>query len=488
MNFLKNRFFFILFLSAINSFAQSGCTDYQATNFDPSAIMNDGSCVYSFTTLPLSFNCFIDSIETGETSGIVYQNNNLWTHVDDTYNIIYRIDTLTDSIFQRVTLNNSTNIDWEDISSDSNHIYIGDIGNNDGNRTNLKFYKVLKSDITTSSSTVNAGIINFSYSDQTNFNISHNSNFYDCEAFFILNDSIHLFTKGWVNRWTKHYVLHADTGVQIAQLVDSFNVAGLITSAAIQGDSLVVLLGLNFSGGYCSVWMLSSFEGSRFFSGNKRKFSIGNFSTAGQAEGICFLDTNKGYISNEQFGNIRAQLREFDLNSFLAPAPPAPAITTSANTINQNLKACADSGNATFTIWNSSTSAGQDLYFSIAGFTSWLSTTPVSDTLAPGDSAIINLRFMSGSMIGGVYNTNLSIQSNDPYRPVQNVSVTLNVDFNPCLDFTFSSDTCNGTVNFISTSINTRSNPGTRSGPSCRPAPRAYCSASASSSCRSRRP
>lgn len=456
MNFVTKSFILLFLLSGTGSFAQSGCTDYQATNFDPSAIINDGTCVYSFTSLPLTFTCLIDSIETGETSGIVNQDNNFWTHVDDTYNIIYRIDTLTDSILQRVTINNSTNIDWEDISSDSNHIYIGDVGNNDGNRMNLKFYKVLKSNITDSSTTANAGTINFSYSDQVNFNISHNNNFYDCEAFFILNDTIHMFTKGWVNKWTKHYVLPADTGTQVAQLVDSFNVAGLITSAAIQGDSLVVLLGLNFSGGNnCFVWMLNEFEGSRFFSGNKRKFSIGGFFITGQAEGICFKDTCKGYISNEKFASIPAQLREFDLNPYLAPAPPVPAIATSANAINQNLQACADSGNATFTIWNSSTSVGQDLNFTIGALPPWISATPNSDTLAPGDSAVITLSFMSGVMSGGSYNTNVLIQSNDPYRPTQNVAITLNVDYNPCMDFLFTSDTCTGIVTFISTSINT---------------------------------
>ncbi len=459
MNLLTKSFILIFLLPGIYSFAQSGCTDYQATNFDPSAIINDGSCIYPYTSLPLTLKCYIDSIETGETSGIVKQDNNLWTHVDDTYNIIYRIDTLTDSILQRVTINNSSNIDWEDISSDSSHIYIGDVGNNDGNRANLKFYKILQSEITDSSSSVNASTINFSYSDQTNFNVSHNNNFYDCEAFFILNDSIHMFTKGWVNKWTKHYVLSADTGIHVAQLVDSFNVGGLITSAAIQGDSLVVLLGLNFSGGNnCFVWMLRHFEGSRFFSGNKRKFSIGGFFIAGQAEGICFKDANRGYISNEQFGSIRSQLRVFDLHPYLTPAPPVPAIATSANTIYQNLQACTDSANTTFTIWNSSVSVGQDLYFSIGGLAPWVTATPISDTLAPGDSAVITLSFMSGTMTGGAYNTNISILSNDPYRPVQNVSVTLNVNYNPCLDFTFTSDTCNGVISFTTTSINTPTN------------------------------
>ncbi len=455
MNFVKKYFLLISLLPALSSFAQSGCTDYRATNFDPVAVINDGSCIYPNTSLPLTFKCYIDSINLIETSGIVNQNNNFWTHVDNTDNSIYRIDTLTKSIFQKVTINNSTNYDWEDITSDSNHIYVGDVGNNYGNRTNLRFYKVLKSDITPTSVTVNAGRINFSYSDQVNFTVNHNYNFYDCEAFIYLNDSIHMFTKGWVNRWTKHYVLPADTGIQVAQLVDSFNVGGLITSAAIQGDSLVVLLGLNFSGGNnCFIWMLNKFSGSHFFNGNKLKFAIGTPLTIGQTEGICFKDTNKGYITNEENFGVPDQLREFDINPYLAPAPPTPIIITSANSIIQNLKACSAIGSGSFTIRNSTSFAGQDLYYTVVA-PPWISATPISDTIPPGDSVVVTLSFSSGTLSAGTYLANISIQSNDMFRPIKNIAFTLNVDNNPCMDFVFISDTCTGLVNFISSSINT---------------------------------
>src|SRR5205085_6787360 len=130
------------------------------------------------------------------------------------------------------------------------------------------------------------------------------------------------FTKGWVNRWTKHYVLPADTGTQVAQFVDSFFAASLVTSAAIQGDSLVVLLGINFSGGNnCYVMQFNKFEGTRYFSGNKRRLTIGGPSDVGQAEAICIKSANKGYITNERSGFVDAQLREFDLTPYLRPAP-----------------------------------------------------------------------------------------------------------------------------------------------------------------------
>ncbi len=458
MTFLNRIFAFILTLSVTYSNAQTGCTDYQATNYDPTAVTNDGSCVYPFTTLPLTFKCLIDSALLFESSGIGNQDNNFWTHIDDSDNSIYRIDTLSDSIFQKVTINNSSNYDWEDITTDSTHIYVGDVGNNDGNRTNLRFYKILNSDITPGSTTVDAGRINFSYSDQVDFTVNHNHHYYDCEAFFYMNDSIHMFTKGWVNKWTKHYVLSADTGTHVAQLVDSFDVAGLITSAAIQGDSLVVLLGLNFSGGLSSfVWMFYDFEGSNFFSGNKRRFYLGNPNIIGQAEAICFKDTNMGYITNEELV-APAQIRQFNLNPYLIPPPPPPVMTSSDTNILVSVKACNDTGSVTFTITNSTASNGHNLNVSIGNFPPHVTANPLSDTLAPGDSAIFTLHYGSGSYSSGDYVSNISLLSNDPLNPFQNITLQMFVDSNPCMDYTYLTDTCTGFTNFYSTSINTPTN------------------------------
>jgi hypothetical protein len=457
---LKKSVVLFFFIFSLRSFAQPGCTDYQASNFDPWAVTNDGSCIYPNTILPFTFKCYVDSSELNETSGIANQNNNFWTHVDDANTAIYRIDTLSKTVFQKLTINNSTNYDWEDITFGDNHIYIGDVGNNAGNRTNLRFYKVAKSDFNSTSTTVNAGRINFSYSDQLDFTVNHNHHFYDCEAFFFMNDSIHMFTKGWVNRWTKHYVLPADTGTQIAQLIDSFYVASLITSAAIQGDSVVVLLGLNVSGGSNTmIWSLNKFQGSQFFSGNKRRFTIGTFFSTGQAEGICFTGANKGFITNERndLGStiIPAQVHEFDLNPYLGPVAPSPVIAISNNPIIQNVQACSDSGSTTFTIGNFSEYPGQNLIFSINVIPSWLSASPVTDTIAPGDSAVITLRYTSGTMPGGSYLTFIGIHSNDPFHTDKNVSFRLNVNNNPCMNFISTSDTCNGNVYFNSSSINT---------------------------------
>jgi len=315
--------FIAIFMAAfLRARAQSGCTDTQAMNYDANAVVNDGSCIYPATTLPLQLLCEIDSNDLAETSGIVPLGPDLWSHADGSVHMIYRIDTLSPTILQTVDINRGGNTDWEDITRSDDYLYIGDFGNNSGSRTNLRILRVLRSDLTDTTTNVDADIINFYYVDQVDFTTNHNNHPFDCEAFFYWNDSLHLFTKDWANHRTKHYIIPADTGNHAAQVVDSFDVQGLITSASIQDDGLIVLLGYSFSGGaQCFVWMLNDYEGTRFFSGNKRRFSIGSPAVVGQSEGICLRGENKGFITNEKFQqfifNVPPQLRSFDLSNYL---------------------------------------------------------------------------------------------------------------------------------------------------------------------------
>ncbi|NQX97144.1 MAG: T9SS C-terminal target domain-containing protein, partial [Flavobacteriales bacterium] len=166
-----------------------------------------------------------------ETSGLIYFNGKIITHNDSGGDPkLYEIDTITGNITRTIEITNAINIDWEDIAQDSNYIYIGDIGNNNGNRTNLKIYRILKSDYL-NNLTVLADTINFSYNDQVNFTSLPNNNNFDCEAFVIHNDSIILFTKNWVTATVNAYVLPKTIGSHIAKNVSTYNSLGLITGA-----------------------------------------------------------------------------------------------------------------------------------------------------------------------------------------------------------------------------------------------------------------
>jgi hypothetical protein len=311
--------FVLLFLVFTpNLKAQSyGCTDPKAANYNSSSSYNDGSCIYNLDTISPTSSFNLDTI-LSETSGLIKWNNQIWTHNDsggDTN--LYALDTLNGSIIRSLPLNGISNTDWEEISQDSNFIYIGDFGNNqNGVRIDLKILRVSKNSILTNSPLIET--INLTYSNQTNFTaLAANTTDFDCEAFLVSKDSIYLFTKQWSNRQTSTYALPKNPGTHIAKLQSTMNVQGLITgSVYIESKKLVVL------SGYSTllqpfIYLLYDFQDSRYFSGNKRKIIISL--AFHQVEGITTANGLKYYISNEYLPqlNILQKLHILDLSTFL---------------------------------------------------------------------------------------------------------------------------------------------------------------------------
>jgi hypothetical protein len=250
-----------------------------------------------------------------ECSGLAYFANRLWTHEDGgSLDQLYVIDTLTGSLLQMVTVPNTDNLDWEDLAEDDDHLYIGDFGNNKGDRKDLHILKIQKSDLLLGNASPQ--IIAFSFSDQTNFTPAENATDFDCEAFFFWNDSLHLFSKNWANFKTRHYVLPSTPGNHVAQLRDSLQVQGQITGADITDDGKAVLLGYNVTTGETFLWLLFDFPGSRFFAGNKRKISLGNALSISQPEGIVFRNNTKGYICSERYSALPQKLLSFDIKAW----------------------------------------------------------------------------------------------------------------------------------------------------------------------------
>ena len=143
-----------------------------------------------------------------------------------------------------------------------------------------------------------------------------------------------------------------------------------------------------------------------------------------------------------------------DVDTFVcltATTFPAPIVSPSVNSLSQNLRACNDTGSATFNITNT---GGSFLIFHLSNLPAWISASPSSDTLGPAASILITLHFGSGIFSGGPKVANIQIISNDPLAPNKNISFTMNVDSNPCMNFTIVSNTCTGFSNFTSTAIN----------------------------------
>jgi hypothetical protein len=301
---------------------QSGCTDPQASNYDSLAQQNNGSCIYPSTYWAPPFQTDLpDTLD--EVSGIVYAGNRWWVHNDSgNDHVFYSIQPDSGYIIQAVKLKHAENHDWEDIAASGSHLYVGDIGNNNGDRTNLGVYKVKLSnigagaDVTVDDS--NWSFIPYAYDDQTDFSTQpNNQTEFDCEALLFFQSELHLFTKKWLSKTTTHYRINQNTGV--AETLESFNVQGLITASDISPDGkTVALLGYN-KDGFPDVflWLLWDFTGDKFFSGNKRRIELGTPLTLGQSEGIGFRDNCHGYITNEAFNyssiHVNQAVHTFDI-------------------------------------------------------------------------------------------------------------------------------------------------------------------------------
>jgi hypothetical protein len=312
----KTSFLFclvLLFAVSLHTNAQiAGCTDPQATNYNPSAVINNGSCTYAALNYSPPLRVELGT-SLREISGITYYKGNLLGIIDDiNNNKIFVIDTLTGAVKQTITVDGATNYDWEEITQDSTHIYIGDFGNNySGNRKDLQIFKIAKTafldvpgDYTIPASAVEK--IAFSYPDQTDFTAVLNNTRFDCEAFVIRNNKIHLFTKNWIGDYSVHYSLPTEPGVYVATRLDSLNTGNLMVTGASLGahDELLLTayeantstLTFNFA-----LYLIYGFDHTDYFfnTGNKRKITLPGLTTTGQVEGVCFVNATHGFLSNE---------------------------------------------------------------------------------------------------------------------------------------------------------------------------------------------
>ena len=269
--------------------------------------------------------------ELNESSGLLYYNGALWS-INDGGNeaTLYKIDTTAPyTILQTFVLENTNNTDWEGLAQDEHSFYIGDFGNNAGNRQDLRILKLDKNQINTSinqTDTIrNIAIINFSFSDQVDFNLTTHEHNFDCEAFIYYQDSIYIFSKNWVDKKTRIYHLPTQAGNYTAILKDSFNTQFAVTDASIDSTNKnLILIGYNGSNGNCFAYTFRNFQNRDFFSGNNQRLNLPHLITSSQIEGVTFFNAYSGWISGENFNrgpiNIPATLQWFDLSEYFQNA------------------------------------------------------------------------------------------------------------------------------------------------------------------------
>ena len=253
--------------------------------------------------------------EINESSGLVYHDQQLWTHNDSGDSpTLYQLSPENRSLQRTIFLKNALHSDWEDIAQDDAYFYIGDFGNNNGDRQDLKIYRIAKADL--SQDTLEAAVIAFSFSDQTDFSTRPKAHNFDCEALVATTNFLYLFSKNHLNHQTRRYQLSKSPGTQTAKFIDSFDAQGLVTGAAWDKETQTLcLLGYTKPDDYQGfIWIFNSFTGNDFFSGQSEKVDLGLDT---QIEGIGFWEEQKYYFSSEGRNRGEQQLYLFDVGEWL---------------------------------------------------------------------------------------------------------------------------------------------------------------------------
>ena len=196
-----------------------------------------------------------------------------------------------------LTVLNSENVDWEDLTSDAEgSIYIGDFGNNSNKRKNFVIYKVLNPE----------NGIDKIQAESINFELPETMKSENFEAFFLYKKSFYLFSKG-----SKECVLIKvpnKIGNHTAELITEFSLDGKkskVTSADISDDGKTIVL-LNHD----KLWKLTNYKRDNFFEGTIEEVAFGHNS---QKEGICFKNDSTLYITDENNGSEGSNLYSFKL-------------------------------------------------------------------------------------------------------------------------------------------------------------------------------
>lgn len=256
--------------------------------------------------------------KVNESSGVFFHNGRLWTHNDSGGKpILYAIDTTTFEVVQRITLANAKNKDWEDVCTDGKTVFVGDFGNNNGNRKNLRIYMFPLSAIPDEGdASVQADSIVFRFADQTNFEKRKHLHDFDCEAMFATEDHLYLLSKGWVTGTTRLYRLPKTPGKYVAEVVNAFDSQGLITGADYDRENhVLVVVGYVKTLWKPFMYLIFNFDehGEKL---SNHRIEMPQLVGA-QTEGVCFFDDGRCYVSAETSPTMTSRVFIVDFRKWI---------------------------------------------------------------------------------------------------------------------------------------------------------------------------
>ena len=239
-----------------------------------------------------------------ETSGLIYFDNFFWTINDSgNANILYRIDPKNGLVNGEISISNSKNIDWEEITEDQEYIYVADIGDNSRIRDEKQIYRLKKSEVLKikANGSVDCEVIRFKYPEIDSKKIS-----YDAEALITLNGVLHLFTKDIFE--SMHFTIPAKPGEVTATFIEKYASNGQVTGATIGSlNNSLIMVGY-FGFGDRLFWEIKDFTKTSVMGVATPPLSLGPVTETGQVEAVCFGADGKVFFTNENFGGVKQQL------------------------------------------------------------------------------------------------------------------------------------------------------------------------------------
>jgi hypothetical protein len=228
-----------------------------------------------------------------EASGLVISGNEFWINPDSGQpSWIWKVPyPLRENIPPEplIISENWVNNDWESLATDHNgHLYIGDFGNNNNDRSDLGVIKYnLKEE--------RSELISFRYPDQEAFPPRRRKDkVYNCEAMFWWNNALYLLSKKRAGKYVRLYHLPSEAGHYVATVIDTLVTRLQVTGADVSPDGrLLAILG------YGKVLIYAISESSNGHP-DLHPVTCRNLKFRGQTEAIAWLDNRSLIILNEQ--------------------------------------------------------------------------------------------------------------------------------------------------------------------------------------------
>ncbi|MFT2007499.1 hypothetical protein ACMA1I_02395 [Pontibacter sp. 13R65] len=227
-----------------------------------------------------------------ESSGFARASDStFWTHSDaGGPGELYRFN-LTGELLQTIQLP-LRNQDWEELAQDKEgNLFIGDFGNNNNTRRNLRIYRVQPE------AEQQPDTIQISFADQLEFPPPRGQRHFDMEAFFYHNDSLHLFSKSWPvssKKQTRLYQMPAQSGTYSLQPQQALRLHSSITAADIEEETQESFALF----GYGRLYLFRLESGGKIsLDGQRYCLPLGR---TGQAEALLYLSREQVLVGNEK--------------------------------------------------------------------------------------------------------------------------------------------------------------------------------------------